>query len=159
MRTTHDFQVYRDEFDPHLSTHLPLRNILNLFERARTNILGGPDGLRRLQKEEGLLYVVTGIDQCSLVTYSSAQQRNGETPLLMAGESLTVATNSILKRGGSMIECQQTAMLGEERVAQALVSIYAISEQTRRPFKKLPQWVLENLVGAVADEIELETDA
>ncbi|KAL7468813.1 hypothetical protein ACHAXS_009047 [Conticribra weissflogii] len=75
---------YHDEFDAHhhdpiysaetkaITTHtppnhhIPLRIAMNFFERSRTDYLGGPDSLRRMQVEEDLLWVVTGIDNGKL---------------------------------------------------------------------------------------------
>lgn len=64
----HDsFTTYRDEFDTHLVGHLPLRNILNLFERARTNLTGGPEYMRQLKENDNLLFVVTGVEDFQLI--------------------------------------------------------------------------------------------
>ena len=140
-----DFQVYRDEFDPHLQGYLPLRNVLNLFERIRSNSLGGPNALRRLQQEDGFVYVVTSIDQCSLVDYNNSVGSN--TSMLQAGDSLRVRFDAIMKRQGALIEFRQTAFLGNARVAQAVVTIMALSEQTRRPSKRLPQWMVDQMMS------------
>ena len=145
------FQIYRDEFDPHLSAHLPLRNVLNLLERSRTNLLGGPDGLRRLQQDHDVRYVVTRVDDCSLVSTtavsSSSSSSSSHNNNMIAGESLAVETEATIKRGGGVIVFHQTARLGTERVAQAIVSICALNEHTRRPTNKLPFWMKEKLLS------------
>jgi acyl-CoA thioesterase FadM len=55
------FRIHRDELDAHIAGQLPLRNILNYFERGRTNMFGGPNNLQRMQKEDGILAVVTSV--------------------------------------------------------------------------------------------------
>mmetsp|Transcript_23360 Transcript_23360/g.46559 ORF Transcript_23360/g.46559 Transcript_23360/m.46559 type:complete len:422 (+) Transcript_23360:309-1574(+) len=89
------FTSYHDEFDAHhydptyfsdsnfVRTHLlpnhhiPLRNAMNFFERSRTDYLGGPDSLSRMQIEEDLMWVVTGIDSGKLF-WDSFVLENGE---------------------------------------------------------------------------------
>lgn len=122
------FQTYRDEFDPHLKTHMPLRNILNLFERSRSNWLGGPDELCRLQEEDGLLFVVTSMEKLSLVDCETTT---------WPGQDVTIETAFNVKRRGMVIECRHTAKLGEEPVAQGIVNIMTINADTRRPTSTL----------------------
>lgn len=85
--------AYRDEFDYHAPAsshphhrsssrpllHLPLRSALNYFERSRSTYLGGPDALRRMQEEEDLLWVVTGIDECELLLDSVAIEEHSHS--------------------------------------------------------------------------------
>ena len=59
--------IQRDELDAHVPNQLPLRTILNYFERSRTNLFGGPNNLRKLQEEDGILAVVTSTRDLSLV--------------------------------------------------------------------------------------------
>jgi len=130
------FQTYRDEFDPHLSTHMPLRNILNLFERSRSNWLGGPDGLRRLQEEDGLLFVVSSMGKLSLVDCQTTT---------WPGQPLTIETAFFVKRRGMVIECRHTAKLGKEPIAQGIVNIMTIDANTRRPTTNLPTWLAKKM--------------
>lgn len=80
------FTAYHDEFDTHYFYHhlssttssssppfyrphsiLPIRNAMNFFERSRTNYLGGPNRLRKMQLEEDIIWVVTNIDDGKLM--------------------------------------------------------------------------------------------
>jgi len=85
----HQFILQRDEFDAGMSTplskhqhhedgtplrsitssspYVPIRNVLNFFERSRSNFLGGPDMLRRMQTEGKIVWVVIRIDDCYLI--------------------------------------------------------------------------------------------
>ena len=130
------FTIYRDEIDAHWTRHLPLRNALNLFERARTNLLGGPEDLRRLQQEDSLIIVVTGIENCSLVD---------EGKICDPGEQVEVETAYIVKRRGMILECWQTLRCGGSRLAQGRVHLMFLNAKTRRPTAKFPQWVREKL--------------
>jgi acyl-CoA thioesterase FadM len=129
------FRTYRDEFDSHLRGHLPLRNVLNLFERSRTNWLGGPESLRKLQKQEGVVFVVTRIEDCSLLP------NNGCRP----GQQLTVETSFVPKRRGMMIQCTQILKAGDTPLAQGKITIMTLDETTRRPTSKLPLWLQERM--------------
>lgn len=129
------FMVFRDEFDQHLVSHLPLRNVLNLFERSRSNALGGPDELRRLQHDENIIFVVTSIKDLQLFSYSvnadynrtdsgktdsldqvevhpsqventeELQQYSSLTNSIQAGQELIVETEYVVKKRGMIIEC------------------------------------------------------
>lgn len=136
------FTIYRDEIDAHWQGHLPLRNVLNLFERSRTNALGGPEGLRRLQEdpENPVTVVVTGISDLTLVE---------EGVTLIPGQSVAVETAIVMKRRGMVIECHQTlkstAGTCDARLAQGKVTLMLLNAKTRRPTTKLPEWVRELL--------------
>jgi hypothetical protein len=110
--TIDTFRTYRDEFEPHLETHLPLRNVLNLMERSRTNYIGGPAALHRLQAEDNVLYVVTSARNCSLVSYECSNddsendtsapgtvQSNNELSALL---SSSAAKGSLTRGGGTL---------------------------------------------------------
>jgi acyl-CoA thioesterase FadM len=153
------FTVFRDEFDSHLDGHLPLRSVLNLFERARSDCLGGPDQLRRLQEQDSILFVVVAIDDLSLVrwnpgTSAAATDTNTVvTPddqrrqrLLSAGQQVQVTTDYVVKRSGMILECQQTAWVQGSRMAQGVVTLMALNAQTRRPTSKLPVWLRQELL-------------
>jgi acyl-CoA thioesterase FadM len=130
------FTIYRDEIDAHWTGHLPLRNVLNLFERARTNRFGGPDDLRRLQQEDGILVVVIGIGECSLID---------EGVFCCPGQQVDVETASVVKRRGMIVECWQTLKSGTSRLAQGKVDLMMLDAKTRRPTSKLPTWAQEKL--------------
>jgi acyl-CoA thioesterase FadM len=137
LADTSTFTIYRDEIDAHWTGHLPLRNVLNLFERARTNFFGGPEDLRRLQDDDGILAVVTGISDCSLID---------EGILLMPGQQVTVETSLCnIKRRGMILECWQTLKSGTSRLAQGKVTLMMLDATKRRPTAKLPVWVQQKL--------------
>ena len=164
----HDyFQTYRDEFESHLPQCLPLRNALNLMERSRTNGIGGPDALRRLQHGNdetnnsngnsgsgGILFVVTKITACSLVgppqqPFSANEQRI-PPPNCMPGSVLRVETDFVARNTrGTIIDCYQTVFYpdGHTRQSQGIVTIVALNAATRRPTKRLPTWLSESLLG------------
>jgi acyl-CoA thioesterase FadM len=134
---TSSFTIYRDEIDAHWTGHLPLRNVLNLFERSRTNLFGGPENLRRLQDDDGVLAVVTGISDCSLID---------EGILLTPGQQVTVETSlRNIKRRGMILECWQTLKCGSSRLAQGKVTLMMLDATKRRPTAKLPVWVQQKL--------------
>lgn len=134
------FTVYRDEIDAHWQGHLPLRNVLNLFERSRTNALGGPEGLRRLQEDPNnpIIVVVTGISELTLVD---------EGIVLVPGQVVAVETAMVVKRKGMVLECYQTlkSTLSSARLAQGKVSLMMLDAKSRRPTAKVPMWVKELL--------------
>lgn len=106
------YMPYRDEFDAHMPGVLPLRNVLNLFERSRTNYLGGPNSLRALQQEDDILFVVTSIRDLALVHHSSSSSsRHHDGGGYRAGDQVGVETNFIAKKNGMVIECWQRLVL------------------------------------------------
>ena len=126
---------FRDEFE---GTTIPIRNQLNFFERARSNFLGGPNVLRTLQEDHGLMYVVTFIDKGALV----------DSPPYCFGQSVIVETVFVAKRKGMVLECQHTLLLVNEngdkhRIGQAIVTLMALDAETRRPTSDLPEWLRE----------------
>lgn len=135
---SHTCPLYRDEIDAHWTDHVPLRLVLNLFERARSNLLGGPDDLQRLQVEHDILVVVASIGECSLMDEC-------DTPI-HPGQNLTVETSYEVKRRGMVLDCYQTLKDDKgSRLAQGLVTLMFIKNSTRRPTSKLPKWVKEGL--------------
>lgn len=135
--STDTFTVYRDEFDAH-SGHLPLRNVLNLFERSRSNVLGGPDELRKLQEDHGILVVVASIGDCSLI--------GDEGATVQAGERVTVETWGVVKRKGMILDCYQTLKTENGgRLAQGKVTLMMINTASYRPTSNLPDWLKEIL--------------
>jgi acyl-CoA thioesterase FadM len=128
------FTPFRDEFDGDI---IPIRNQLNFFERARSNSLGGPDALRKLQQEDGLIFVVSSIDQGSLV---SSPSYGG------IGQSVIVETAVVTKRQGMVMEFQHALLTlnengGRDRIGQAKVTLVSLNATTRRPTKDLPDWL------------------
>ncbi len=134
------FTVYRDAIDAHWQGHLPLRNVLNLFERSRTNALGGPEGLRRLQEDPDnpVVVVVTGISELTLVD---------EGMMLLPGQDVAVETAMVVKRKGMVLECYQTlrSTFTNARLAQGKVNLMMLDAKSRRPTTKLPEWAREVL--------------
>lgn len=128
--STDIFMAYRDEFEPHLPGKMPLRNVLNLFERSRSNYLGGPNVLREMQTNEGIIFVVTHIENAWLVD-------DGAT--CCAGDEVVVETTFVTKRKGMVLDCLQTLKRGGARLAQASVRVMVLNATTMRPTNNLPE--------------------
>jgi acyl-CoA thioesterase FadM len=157
------FKPFRDEFDPNLPFRMPLRNVLNLFERARSDYLGGPDELRRMEVEDGIVWVVTAVDSCELCNIGEAGWESGDgddsSQFVQCSpfQDVSVKTNFVAKRGGMVLVCDQTLLvpvrdeiLGREknrRLAQAQISIMALDARTRRPTRKIPKWFVDKING------------
>lgn len=146
------FPTYRDEFDPHLTTHMPLTNLLNLFERARSNMLGGPEALRRLQQEANTLLVVTSNQDLALVEEASdststaaAPPTAGQQPLICPGQSVTIETVAVWKRRGTVVDCHQSAFSSAtgQCLGQGVTTILAIDADTKRPVRSMPPWIMD----------------
>ncbi|KAL3934580.1 MAG: hypothetical protein SGBAC_009732 [Bacillariaceae sp.] len=136
---TNYFTIFRDEMDAHLASQLPLRIVLNLFERARSNLLGGPLDLKRLQEEHGIVVVVTKISDCTLID---------EGHVLSPGQTGHVDTQSVIKRKGMIVECFQTLKSScGKRLAQGKVTLMMINKTTQRPTSRIPEWVMGKLTG------------
>ena len=108
---------------------IPLRNVMNFFERSRSTHLGGPEMLRKLQDEDDLVWVVTNVqdgtlflDSLVLLNGNSNNNNNAdeydddnipekftmkEFQLLYPtpGREVIVQTSYIPKRRGMIIEC------------------------------------------------------
>lgn len=108
---------------------MPLRNVLSLFERSRSNYLGGPDVLREMQTKEGIIFVVTHIEDASLID-------DGAT--CYAGDEVVVETAFVAKRKGMILDCLQVLKRGEARLAQAKVRVMVLNAKTMRPTNNLP---------------------
>lgn len=165
------FSPYRDEFDPTLPHRMPLRNVLNLFERARTDYLGGPDALRKMESEDNIVWVVTSVDNCELCNIGEAgweeeaRDESDDPPSSLVqcrpGETVTVKTNFVSKRGGMILDCNQMLLVPawdatlkkyrNRRLAQATITIMALDAKKRRPSRKVPQWFLDKISGSGGD--------
>jgi acyl-CoA thioesterase FadM len=104
---------------------IPLRNVMNFFERSRTTHLGGPEMLRKLQDEDDLLWFVTNVQDGALFLDSLVllnddnnvdeyDDDNMPEKLTMEefqllhptpGREVIVQTSYIPKRRGMIIEC------------------------------------------------------
>ena len=160
------FKTFRDEFSPLTITtagtltrtaHLPFHSILNYFERLRTIAIGGPALLNRAKSEDGIVFVVTSIDNLSLSNNDLMEDLDRHNDII--GEDVTVRTTSNLKRGGMIIECQQqlfTTSIGREEgseknklastspflIAKGTVVICAVDTRNGyRPTKNIPDYV------------------
>jgi hypothetical protein len=157
------FRTYRDEFEPHLESHVPLRIALNYMERSRTNCIGGPSMLHELQNTHGVLYVVTAVRNCSLVSYMADSSIGGGANLgrrtqprrLVPGMQVDVETSFRARKRGAIIDCYHTLVLKGEtkpierhRMAQGVVTIMALDATTRRPTNKLPSWLRSRFDGS-----------
>ena len=114
VTSVYNFTVWKDELDPYvssssskpsLSSVLPLRTVLNYFERPRSNFIGGPDELKKLQDEDGIVVVVTSIDDCSLhpMVQTSNNTDSSSPPPLQAGDTIHVETHYGVKRNGMIV--------------------------------------------------------
>lgn len=140
----YSYTPYNDEFDMHPSRHdnpksgyhIPIRSALNFFERSRTTHLGGPDVLRKMQVEDDILWVVTGVDDGELLLDSNIALEHdddddddgGQVSLLeednalffnndwhpTPGREVTVQTNFIVKRRGMILDCQHRLFMDVE---------------------------------------------
>ena len=147
------FPCYPDEFDMHLDAqtqqhayHIPIRSASNFFERHRTIFLGGPDKLRKLQEEDGILFVVTAMN-------------DGEVWLDAIDDAMRdviVETKFVAKRRGMILECYHRLLmeidsdnddgsLSTERklLAKATMTVMALNKDTHRPTSKLPPWQMD----------------
>ena len=132
------FPVHRDDFDIHMPETLSVHSILKLFERSRTNGLGGPQILRQMQEEDNILWVVTSTD--NLKINSSATSR--------PGQSVNVKSHVAMKRKGMILEFLQSVEAPAEddqsegvMVAQGVVTVCAIDSRKGRPTSKIPDHV------------------
>eukprot|EP00557_Chaetoceros_sp_GSL56_P000890 CAMPEP_0176500804 /NCGR_PEP_ID=MMETSP0200_2-20121128/13792_1 /TAXON_ID=947934 /ORGANISM="Chaetoceros sp., Strain GSL56" /LENGTH=396 /DNA_ID=CAMNT_0017899587 /DNA_START=260 /DNA_END=1447 /DNA_ORIENTATION=- len=129
------FTIHRDEFDVHLPNGtIPIRTALNLFERQRSNWLGGPHVLKQMMKEYNLQWVVTSIDDLEIFTTCSNsrtthQGQNGVLP----GMKVEVRSSIQVKRRGMILEFHQDVILGQHVLASGVVTICAIDAQKGRP--------------------------
>jgi acyl-CoA thioesterase FadM len=131
--------VYRDEIDAHWPAHLPLRNILNLFERSRSDMLGGPGMLRKFQEEDGIVFVVTAIRGCSLID---------EGVVCYPGQKVHTETIAVARRKGMVFECYQTVKdaSSSSRIAQGQVNLMLLDAKTRRPTTNVPDRILHRVL-------------
>lgn len=144
------FTIHRDEFDIHMPNAIPIQTALNLFERQRSNGLGGPQMLKQMQEEYNLLWVVTSIDD--LVIFPYIGNGNGtRNAMVRPGMQVVVRSFVKAKRRGMIIECQQevVATFGTEKeevtLAKGVVTICAIDSVKGRPTSNIPQHVRDLL--------------
>lgn len=151
------FPCYPDEFDTHIDTqtqqrayHIPIRSVSNFFERHRTIYLGGPDKLRKLQEEDGILFVVTAMNdgEVWLDAMDSADH---------LGKDVIVETKFVAKRRGMVWECYHRLLMEMDNnvnddanasqprklLAKATMTMMALNRDTYRPTSKLPMWLMD----------------
>lgn len=145
---TSKFQVFRDELDylrpgeddSSSVAFLPLRSAMNLFERSRSNFIGGPQVLRKMQDEDNVVWVVTRVDNLSVVLPDDIAKYNNH---IQANDEVKVENNVSIKRKGGVLEFRQVLMNSRgQRLAQAAITIWCLDATSRRP-KKAPQWFLK----------------
>eukprot|EP00559_Dactyliosolen_fragilissimus_P005577 CAMPEP_0184868172 /NCGR_PEP_ID=MMETSP0580-20130426/29467_1 /TAXON_ID=1118495 /ORGANISM="Dactyliosolen fragilissimus" /LENGTH=320 /DNA_ID=CAMNT_0027368901 /DNA_START=361 /DNA_END=1320 /DNA_ORIENTATION=- len=153
----HVFETYRDEFDVCETNtpkegRFPLRSVLNLFERSRSLGLGGPDELRKMKEEEGILWVVTSIDNLKLIPIDGKSNLNKnmteqqEYGICKIGGDLAVKSTVTMKRRGMILEFNQILMKtskienedSHQIIAKGDITICAVDVQTGRPTRKIP---------------------
>jgi len=147
------FRLFQDEIEMRFlndkqTSFLSLFTVMKLFERSRSNFIGGPDNLKRLKDEEGLLCVVTSVDNGALQG-NALDDYKSDTDL-----TLKVKNNFHIKRK-KMIDCYQTLLSLDHTsiIAQAKISILAIDSESRRP-KAIPKWLMDKLTsGDISAEI------
>ena len=128
------FETYRDDFPKSMSSYMPLYKMLNLFERSRSNWLGGPEILHRLQ-QDGILCVVSSLSDLSLLS-----GLDPDTSLL---RPVRVESEVEIKRRGSVLDFYQTAYdIHDTPIAQGKVTVWIISEANKRP-TPFPDWFTE----------------
>eukprot|EP00978_Attheya_sp_CCMP212_P010394 scaffold25190_cov53-Attheya_sp.AAC.2 len=139
---TKAFTIHRDEFDVHMPGAIPLSTALNLFERVRSDALGGPDKLRQMQEDDNIIWVVTSVDDLQI------DARNSIRP----GDSVVVSMYCTMKRMGMLVVCDQeirrTLSTDDEDMivlAKGTVTICAIDTIRGRPTSKIPDEVRARL--------------
>lgn len=158
------FPCYPDEFDMHIQTttsteaqtqhhayHIPIRSVSNFFERHRTIFLGGPDKLRKMQQEDGIIFVVTALDDGEMWLDAI----DGANHL---GRDVIVETKFVAKRRGMVVECYHRLLMdmnindvdeqgstskSRKLLAKATMTMMALNKETHRPTSKLPQWLMD----------------
>jgi len=137
-----DLVLYRDEFDINLPGRIPLRNVMRPFEHARSNgLLGGPGLLKRLQDEDGIIFIVTSIDEVALIQNDAAACR--------PGEPVTVTT-AVQFRSRGMTRFLHTLWSKDDagvpqRMAQAVVVLMTLDKNTKKAISVLPDWLYDRL--------------
>lgn len=134
---SYSFHLNRDEFDIHMPGILPIRTALNIFERSRSNALGGPDLLEKM-RQSGLLWVVTSVDEMFIEP----------TIVCRPGEAVLCRSTFDTKRNGMIVECKQEIckMVGSHKfqtIARGIVTLCAIDAKTLKPTKNIPDFVKE----------------
>lgn len=172
-----EFNHYKFNSNDHIHNYyVPLRNAMNFFERSRSDFLGGPNALRKMQIDDDLIWVVTGVengqlflgidDNASLmddvpvdnflpekemqkVRHSISD--NESVVKICPGKDVIVQTSFDVKRRGMILDCHHTLWMKDgntsKRLAQATCIIVALKGSTRRPTSKLPQWVLDKFAS------------
>ena len=145
------FPCYPDECDMHLDTqtqqhvyHIPIRSVSNFFERHRTYCLGGPDKLRKLQEEDGILFVVTAMNDGEIWLDAIIDD---------AIRDVIVETKFVAKRRGMIVECYhrlwmenddgKSPLMQRKLLAKATMTVMTLNRHTLRPTSKLPPWLME----------------
>ena len=154
------FSCYPDEFDIHSQAtdsgaqtqqyayHIPIRSASNFFERHRTTYLGGPDKLRKLQEEDGILFVVTALDDGEIFLDALDSTNH-------VGKDVIVETKFVVKRRGMVTEChhrlymnmdadeaEDNAVKSKTLLAKATMTMMTLDKRTYRPTSKLPEWLM-----------------
>jgi len=89
------------------------------------------------------LYVVTGMQDCSLVGLSKQEDSDDSISTILPGQKVQVETSFVVRKKGMFISCCHTASVNRVRIAQGIVNMMALDETTRRPTNKLPQWMAD----------------
>ena len=166
------YTPYHDEFEHHNfdevnSNHkyyIPIRNAMNFFERSRSDFLGGPDGLRKMQVEDDVIWLVASVENGTLFPGDESldpevgdfrpEDKMKTLPAstdsifeVSPGKEVLVETSFTVKRRGMIVECHHTLWMDKDSrkklLAQATCVMVAVHGSTKRPTSKLPQWLLD----------------
>ena len=133
------FRVWDDEllYDDKGSTLSTLTNF-NLFERARTNILGGPTALRALMEGDK---EAKGIPNVNVVVVRVKNYRlydhDMKEPKLIEEEPLTEVLTNIEHLGGGMLDFHQVAVCSgsspSQLISSATITCLCVDAVTNSP--------------------------
>mmetsp|Transcript_15293 Transcript_15293/g.17485 ORF Transcript_15293/g.17485 Transcript_15293/m.17485 type:complete len:503 (-) Transcript_15293:453-1961(-) len=135
------FHLYRDEVVdemlPRGLGYIPLRSALNFFERSRSSFLGGPNMLEKLKNQDGVLFVVSKIEDCCVVFHDGHSSDNdfvenvknceiddndyselNITNSNYHAKKTRVRTAFDVKRGGMVLECNHVLFVPKEDMEQ-----------------------------------------
>lgn len=136
-----DSETMKSTASPIIKYYLPFHSMLRYFERVRTNSLGGPEALNRMQVEYGILWVVTSIDDIRIMSKDFMVIQNQ-----MLCQDVRVNSKFTLKRGGMIVICDQELFTEIEGrsilLSSASISICAVDvNKGYRPTKNIPDFV------------------
>ena len=138
---SYDYRIHRDELFAHLPSHVSLAKAMNIMERSRTNALGGPDQLRKMKEDDGIVWFVISANDLCLVRMNESC-----IPGQVVSSQLGVKT----KRRGMVFEINHTLTVETadgrtERMAQGKINLMAFDERAGKPTNNIPEWCLKSM--------------